>query len=196
LAKLAQDGDTAAWNELITRHYDALKQHARWACDRLGLPQSLAEPDDLVHEAICKGSVGLDRLRAPSRLLPWLKAIIWHLALTLRVKADGVVPADPERSNERDGQDREAPTPPDTPENIEYASYLRRQLERAAGKLNELHQGVAKIILDCAEKEDRHLTVNEIARATGTSHKKARRCRERIAKLFRRAAEKLRRTDR
>ena len=74
LARLARDGDRAAFRLLVERHQPAVRARARRLC------ANPSDVDDLVQESFLQAFLGLDRLREPDRFAGWLAGITANVA--------------------------------------------------------------------------------------------------------------------
>ena len=70
----ARDGDADAFAALVQHHRDAVVRTAR------AVLRDRARLDDVVQETFLQAWQGLQGLREPGRLRPWLTAIARHLA--------------------------------------------------------------------------------------------------------------------
>jgi RNA polymerase sigma-70 factor (ECF subfamily) len=77
LARLARDGDAAAFRLLVERHQPMIRARAR------GLCANPSDVDDVVQEAFLQAFLGLDRLRDPDRFGAWLAGITANVARAL-----------------------------------------------------------------------------------------------------------------
>jgi RNA polymerase sigma-70 factor (ECF subfamily) len=78
LVARARQGDTAAFGELIDRHWSAVYRAARAA---LG---SQAEAEDAAQEAFLRAFRRLNDFRGDATFKTWLLAIAWHQAINRR----------------------------------------------------------------------------------------------------------------
>jgi RNA polymerase sigma-70 factor (ECF subfamily) len=77
LARLARDGDRAAFRLLVERHQPAVRARARRLC------ANPSDVDDVVQESFLQAFLGLDRLREPDRFAGWLAGITANVARAL-----------------------------------------------------------------------------------------------------------------
>ncbi len=81
LARLARDGDRAAFRLLVERHQPAVRARARRLC------ANPSDVDDVVQESFLQAFLGLDRLREPDRFAGWLAGITANVARALHRRA-------------------------------------------------------------------------------------------------------------
>ena len=81
LARLARDGDRAAFRLLVERHQPAVRARARRLC------ANPSDVDDVVQESFLQAFIGLDRLREPDRFAGWLAGITANVARALHRRA-------------------------------------------------------------------------------------------------------------
>ena len=84
LARLARDGDRAAFRLLVERHQPAVRARARRLC------ANPSDVDDLVQESFLQAFLGLDRLREPDRFAGWLAGITANVARALHRRSGPV----------------------------------------------------------------------------------------------------------
>jgi len=84
LARLARDGDRAAFRLLVERHQPAVRARARRLC------ANPSDVDDVVQESFLQAFLGLDRLREPDRFAGWLAGITANVARALHRRAGPV----------------------------------------------------------------------------------------------------------
>jgi RNA polymerase sigma factor (sigma-70 family) len=81
LARLARDGDPAAFRLLVERHQAMVRARAR----QLGAGSG--DVDDIVQESFLQAYLALDRLRDPDRFAGWLSGIVLNVCRGLRRRA-------------------------------------------------------------------------------------------------------------
>jgi RNA polymerase sigma factor (sigma-70 family) len=81
LARLARDGDPAAFRLLVERHLPMARARAARLCPR---PD---DADDAVQEAFLQAFIALDRLRDPDRFAGWLGGIVANVCRAQRRRA-------------------------------------------------------------------------------------------------------------
>ena len=77
LARLARDGDPAAFRLLVERHQGMVRARARRLC------ANPSDVDDVVQESFLQAFLGLDRLREPDLFAAWLAGITANVARAL-----------------------------------------------------------------------------------------------------------------
>jgi RNA polymerase sigma-70 factor (ECF subfamily) len=77
LARLARDGDRAAFRLLVERHQPAVRARARRLC------ANPSDVEDVMQESFLQAFLGLDRLRDPDRFAGWLAGITANVARAL-----------------------------------------------------------------------------------------------------------------
>ena len=77
LARLARDGDRAAFRLLVERHQPAVRARARRLC------ANPSDVEDVMQESFLQAFLGLDRLRDPNRFAGWLAGITANVARAL-----------------------------------------------------------------------------------------------------------------
>jgi len=73
LARLARDGDLAAFRLLVERHQAMVRARARQPGSGPG------DADDIVQESFLQAFLALDRLRDPDRFAGWLAGIVFNV---------------------------------------------------------------------------------------------------------------------
>jgi RNA polymerase sigma-70 factor (ECF subfamily) len=81
LARLARDGDPAAFRLLVERHQPMVRARARQLASDPG------DVDDIVQESFLQAFLALDRLRDPDRFAGWLAGIVLNVCRRLRRRA-------------------------------------------------------------------------------------------------------------
>jgi RNA polymerase sigma-70 factor (ECF subfamily) len=87
LARLARDGDPAAFRLLVERHQPMVRARARQLGDA-------SDVDDIVQESFLQAYLALDRLRDPDRFAGWLAGIVFNVARSQRRRAPVTLLAD------------------------------------------------------------------------------------------------------
>ena len=77
LARLARDGDRAAFRLLVERHQPAVRARARRLC------ANPSDVEDVMQESFLQAFLGLGRLRDPDRFAGWLAGITANVARAL-----------------------------------------------------------------------------------------------------------------
>ncbi|MGH3283679.1 MAG: bifunctional nuclease domain-containing protein [Streptosporangiaceae bacterium] len=88
LARLARDGDPAAFRLLVERHQAMVRARAR----QLG--SDPGDVDDIVQESFLQAFLALDRLRDPDRFAGWLAGIVFNVCRSLHRRAPVTLLAD------------------------------------------------------------------------------------------------------
>ena len=78
LVDLARGGDSAAFDQLVTRHQTAAYRAA------LAALRSHADAEEVAQEALVRAWCNLHRFRGDSSFRTWLLAIVWNRALSRR----------------------------------------------------------------------------------------------------------------
>jgi DNA-directed RNA polymerase specialized sigma24 family protein len=104
LARLARDGDRAAFRLLVERHQPAVRARARRLC------ANPSDVEDVMQESFLQAFLGLDRLREPDRFAGWLAGITANVARALHRRS---VPVTVEGDGEWTGYEVTATVPAD-----------------------------------------------------------------------------------
>jgi RNA polymerase sigma factor (sigma-70 family) len=88
LARLARDGDPAAFRLLVERHQAMVRARARQ------LSSDPGDVDDIMQESFLQAFLGLDRLRDPDRFAGWLAGIVFNVCRRLHRRAPVTLLAD------------------------------------------------------------------------------------------------------
>lgn len=158
LVKAAQEGDTAAFEELVARHRDKIYARA------FSMMRNEEAAVDLSQEAWVKGWQRLVQFQGEASFVTWMTRIVINLCLDQLRKDKRVRSESIEQLNEETGGvERQMPVvTPNPTERLERAE-LRQRIDRALGQLSHEHRTV--LILH----EFEELEYKEIAKRMGCS---------------------------
>src|ERR1700755_262692 len=134
LVKLAQKGDTAAFEELVARHRDKIYARA------FSMLRNEDDATDLSQEAWVKGWQRLHQFQGDASFATWMTRIVINLCLDQlrklkRVRADSIDQMDEESG----GVERHLPViNPNPTERLERGE-LRQRIDRALNQLSYEH---------------------------------------------------------
>jgi RNA polymerase sigma-70 factor (ECF subfamily) len=158
LVKLAQKGDTAAFEELVSRHRDKIYARA------FSMLRNEDDATDLSQEAWVKGWQRLHQFQGEASFATWMTRIVINLCLDQlrklkRVRTDSIDQMD----DETGGVERQMPIiNPNPTEGLERGE-LRQRIDRALGQLSYEHRTVLVL------HEFEELEYKEIAKKMGCS---------------------------
>ena len=158
LARAAQRGDMAAFEELVARHRDKIYARA------FSMMRNEQEALDLSQEAWVKGWQRLRQFQGDSSFGTWLTRIVINLCLDeLRRQKRQRVESIEALDEESGGVERQMPVVTVNPTAGLERAELRQRIDRALGQLSHEHRTV--LVLN--EFED--MEYKEIARTMGCS---------------------------
>lgn len=137
LVKLAQKGDTAAFEELVARHRDKIYARA------FSMLRNEDDATDLSQEAWVKGWQRLHQFQGEASFATWMTRIVINLCLDQlrklkRARTDSIDQMD----DETGGVERQLPIiNPNPTEGLERGE-LRQRIDRALGQLSHEHRTV------------------------------------------------------
>jgi RNA polymerase sigma-70 factor, ECF subfamily len=137
LVKLAQKGDTEAFEELVARHRDKIYARA------FSMLRNEDDATDLSQEAWVKGWQRLNQFQGEASFATWMTRIVINLCLDQlrklkRVRADSIDQMD----DESGGVERQMPIiNPNPTERLERGE-LRQRIDRALNQLSYEHRTV------------------------------------------------------
>ena len=137
LVKLAQKGDTVAFEELVARHRDKIYARA------FSMLRNEDDATDLSQEAWVKGWQRLHQFQGDASFATWMTRIVINLCLDQlrklkRVRADSI----DQMAEESGGVERQMPViNPNPTERLERGE-LRQRIDRALNQLSYEHRTV------------------------------------------------------
>jgi RNA polymerase sigma-70 factor (ECF subfamily) len=158
LVKLAQKGDTVAFEQLVGRHRDKIYARA------FSMLRNEDDATDLSQEAWVKGWQRLHQFQGEASFATWMTRIVINLCLDQlrklkRVRTDSIDQMD----DETGGVERQMPIiNPNPTEGLERGE-LRQRIDRALGQLSYEHRTVLVL------HEFEELEYKEIAKKMGCS---------------------------
>jgi len=181
LVVAAQNGDTSAWEELLTRHRATVYRTAR------RYVMNAEDAEDLVQETMLRAFVNIGTFRGESRFSSWLVAIVINTALSNKRREKHIrwISLD-EQEGEEDRFCMKSPRDMRRgPEEDCSHRELRGLLRREALKLHPKY----RFILAACDFDD--CSIKEVARALGmrlgTAKSRLQRARWRLSKAMRKS---------
>src|SRR6186713_469663 len=158
LVKSAQQGDMAAFEELVARHRDKIYARA------FSMLRNEEEATDLSQEAWVKGWQRLVQFQGDSSFATWMTRIVINLCLDqLRKKKRQRAESIEEMDEESGGVERQMPVVTINPtERLERAE-LRQRIDKALSQLSETHRTVLVL------HEFEHMEYKNIAKTMNCS---------------------------
>ena len=137
LVSLAKDGDTAAYEELVSRHRDKIYARA------FGMVRNEDDATDLSQEAWIRAWSRLHQFHGDSSFRTWLTRIIINLCLDFlrrkkRIQADSI----DQMEEEQRGLERRLPVATIDPLERMERRELRRAIDEAMAQLSDTHRAV------------------------------------------------------
>jgi RNA polymerase sigma-70 factor, ECF subfamily len=158
LVRAAQQGDMAAYEELVARHRDKIYARA------FSMMRNEEDAIDLSQEAWVKGWQRLKQFQGESSFATWMTRIVINLCLDqLRKQKRHRAESIEEMDEESGGVERQMPTITVNPTERLERGELRQRIDKALSQLSEAHR-TALILCEFEEME-----YKEIAKAMNCS---------------------------
>jgi RNA polymerase sigma-70 factor, ECF subfamily len=158
LVRAAQQGDMAAYEELVARHRDKIYARA------FSMMRNEEDAIDLSQEAWVKGWQRLKQFQGESSFATWMTRIVINLCLDqLRKQKRHRAESIEEMDEESGGVERQMPTVTVNPTERLERGELRQRIDKALSQLSEAHR-TALILCEFEEME-----YKEIAKAMNCS---------------------------
>jgi len=177
LVKLAQGGDTSAFEELVGRHRDKIYARA------FSMLRNEDDATDLSQEAWVKGWQRLHQFQGDASLATWMTRIVINLCLDQlrklkRVRTDSIEKMDEESG----GVERQMPViNPNPTERLERGE-LRQRIDRALNQLSYEHRTV--LILHEFEEMEYKMIAKKMGCSIGTVMSRLFYARRKMASLL------------
>lgn len=177
LVKAAQEGDMAAFEELVARHRDKIYARA------FSMLRNEEEATDLSQEAWVKGWQRLVQFQGDSSFATWMTRIVINLCLdqlrkNKRVRSESI----DEMNEETGGVERQLPViTPNPTEGLER-SELRARIDKALGQLSYEHRTV--LVLHEFEEMEYKLIAKKMGCSIGTVMSRLFYARRKMASLL------------
>lgn len=177
LVKLAQKGDTAAFEELVARHRDKIYARA------FSILRNEDDATDLSQEAWVKGWQRLNQFQGEASFATWMTRIVINLCLDQlrklkRVRAESIDQMD----DESGGVERQMPViNPNPTERLERGE-LRQRIDRALGQLSYEHRTV--LVLHEFEEMEYKMIAKTMGCSIGTVMSRLFYARRKMASLL------------
>lgn len=177
LVKLAQKGDTVAFEELVARHRDKIYARA------FSMLRNEDDATDLSQEAWVKGWQRLHQFQGDASFATWMTRIVINLCLDQlrklkRVRADSIDQMDEESG----GVERQMPViNPNPTERLERGE-LRQRIDRALNQLSYEHRTV--LILHEFEEMEYKMIAKKMGCSIGTVMSRLFYARRKMASLL------------
>jgi len=177
LVKAAQEGDMAAFEELVARHRDKIYARA------FSMLRNEEEATDLSQEAWVKGWQRLVQFQGESSFATWMTRIVINLCLdqlrkNKRVRSESI----DEMNEETGGVERQLPViTPNPTEGLERGE-LRARIDKALGQLSYEHRTV--LVLHEFEEMEYKLIAKKMGCSIGTVMSRLFYARRKMASLL------------
>jgi len=177
LVKAAQEGDMAAFEELVARHRDKIYARA------FSMLRNEEEATDLSQEAWVKGWQRLVQFQGDSSFATWMTRIVINLCLdqlrkNKRVRSESI----DEMNEETGGVERQMPViTPNPTEGLERGE-LRARIDKALGQLSYEHRTV--LVLHEFEEMEYKLIAKKMGCSIGTVMSRLFYARRKMASLL------------
>ena len=177
LVKAAQEGDMAAFEELVARHRDKIYARA------FSMLRNEEEATDLSQEAWVKGWQRLVQFQGDSSFATWMTRIVINLCLdqlrkNKRVRSESI----DEMNEETGGVERRLPViTPNPTEGLERGE-LRARIDKALGQLSYEHRTV--LVLHEFEEMEYKLIAKKMGCSIGTVMSRLFYARRKMASLL------------
>jgi RNA polymerase sigma-70 factor (ECF subfamily) len=177
LVKAAQEGDMAAFEELVARHRDKIYARA------FSMLRNEEEATDLSQEAWVKGWQRLVQFQGDSSFATWMTRIVINLCLdqlrkNKRVRSESI----DEMNEETGGVERQLPViTPNPTEGLERGE-LRARIDKALGQLSYEHRTV--LVLHEFEEMEYKLIAKKMGCSIGTVMSRLFYARRKMASLL------------
>ena len=177
LVKAAQNGDMAAFEELVARHRDKIYARA------FSMLRNEDDATDLSQEAWVKGWQRLHQFQGDSSFATWMTRIVINLCLdqlrkNKRIKSESI----DEMNEETGGVERQMPViTPNPTEGLERGE-LRQRIDKALGQLSYEHRTV--LILHEFEELEYKLIAKKMGCSIGTVMSRLFYARRKMAALL------------
>ena len=177
LVKAAQEGDMAAFEELVARHRDKIYARA------FSMLRNEEEATDLSQEAWVKGWQRLVQFQGDSSFATWMTRIVINLCLdqlrkNKRVRSESI----DEMNEETGGVERQLPViTPNPTEGLERGE-LRARIDKALGQLSYEHRTV--LVLHEFEDLEYKLIAKKMGCSIGTVMSRLFYARRKMASLL------------
>ena len=161
LVRLSQQGDLAAFEELVARHRDKIYARA------FSMVRNEDEALDLSQEAWVKSWQRLKQFQGQSSFVTWLTRIVINLCLDqLRKRKRQRAESIEEMDEEHGGVERQMPVVTVNPTERLERGELRQRIDRALGQLSHEHRTV--LILHEFEEMEYKLIAKQMGCSIGT----------------------------
>src|SRR5262245_8157756 len=158
LVRLAQQGETAAFEELVGRHGDKIYARA------FSLIRNEEEAIDLSQEAWVKGWQRLQQFQGDSSFLTWMTRIVINLCLDqLRKQKRHRIESIEQMDEELGGVERQMPVVVTNPTERIEREELRKKIDQALAQLSVAHRTVLVL------HEFEEMEYKQIAKVMGCS---------------------------
>jgi len=177
LVKLAQGGDTSAFEELVGRHRDKIYARA------FSMVRNEDDATDLSQEAWVKGWQRLHQFQGDASFATWMTRIVINLCLDQlrklkRSRTDSIDQMD----DESGGVERQLPViNPNPTEGLERGE-LRQRIDRALGQLSHEHRTV--LVLHEFEDMEYKMIAKKMSCSIGTVMSRLFYARRKMASLL------------
>jgi RNA polymerase sigma-70 factor (ECF subfamily) len=177
LVKLAQKGDTVAFEELVARHRDKIYARA------FSMLRNEDDATDLSQEAWVKGWQRLVQFQGEASFATWMTRIVINLCLdqlrkNKRVRAESIDQMD----DESGGVERQLPIiNPNPTEGLERGE-LRKRIDRALNQLSHEHRTV--LVLHEFEELEYKMIATKMGCSIGTVMSRLFYARRKMASLL------------
>ena len=177
LVKAAQEGDMAAFEELVARHRDKIYARA------FSMLRNEEEATDLSQEAWVKGWQRLVQFQGDSSFATWMTRIVINLCLDQLRKNKRVRSESIDEMNEKTGGvERQLPViTPNPTEGLERGE-LRARIDKALGQLSYEHRTV--LVLHEFEEMEYKLIAKKMGCSIGTVMSRLFYARRKMASLL------------
>jgi RNA polymerase sigma-70 factor (ECF subfamily) len=177
LVKLAQKGDTAAFEELVARHRDKIYARA------FSMLRNEEDATDLSQEAWVKGWQRLHQFQGEASFATWMTRIVINLCLDqLRKLKRGRTDSIEQMDEESGGVERQLPVVnPNPTERLERGE-LRQRIDRALNQLSHEHRTV--LILHEFEELEYKVIAKKMGCSIGTVMSRLFYARRKMASLL------------
>ena len=177
LVKLAQRGDTAAFEELVARHRDKIYARA------FSMLRNEDDATDLSQEAWVKGWQRLHQFQGEASFATWMTRIVINLCLDqLRKLKRGRTDSIEQMDEESGGVERQLPVVnPNPTERLERGE-LRQRIDRALNQLSNEHRTV--LILHEFEELEYKMIAKRMGCSIGTVMSRLFYARRKMASLL------------
>jgi RNA polymerase sigma-70 factor (ECF subfamily) len=177
LVKLAQKGDTSAFEELVARHRDKIYARA------FSMMRNEDDATDLSQEAWVKGWQRLHQFQGEASFATWMTRIVINLCLDqLRKLKRGRADSIEQMDEESGGVERHLPVVnPNPTERLERGE-LRQRIDRALNQLSNEHRTV--LILHEFEEMEYKVIAKKMGCSIGTVMSRLFYARRKMASLL------------